>query len=209
MEDYRNNQVILTGKMLTDFRYIYKDVHENVFYQVELEVRRLSGISDFIPIVVSEDQADREQYRKGSTVRVKGQYRSRNRKEGGKSRLELSVFVQEIETWDEDDERNNSIFLDGYLCKEPVCRKTPLGRTIADLLVAVNRQNRISDYIPCICWGEAARDAASLEVGAHVQMAGRIQSREYLKRMGEGETRIRTAYEVSVKKLDMYRAADL
>lgn len=211
-QEERNNQIILAGKMLTDFRYVYKDVHENAFYRAELDVRRLSGMSDLIPIIVSKDQADREQYREGSAVRVKGQYHSRNRKEGGKSRLKLSVFVQEIESWDGAEEergKNNSIFLDGYICKEPVCRKTPLGRTITDLLVAVNRQNGISDYIPCICWGGTARDAASLEVGAHVQMAGRIQSREYLKRMGESGTRKRTAYEVSVKKLDAHREADI
>lgn len=218
MEDYRNNQedqnnqVMLTGKMLTDFRYVYKDVHENAFYRAELDVGRLSGISDLVPVVVSEGQANREQYHKGSTVRVKGQYHSRNRKEGGKSRLKLSVFAREIEAWDgaeEDYGKNNSVFLDGYICKEPVYRKTPLGRTITDLLVAVNRQNGISDYIPCICWGGTARDAASLEVGAHVQMTGRIQSREYLKRTGESGIQKRIAYEVSVKKLDVHGESDI
>ena len=97
---------------------------------------------------------------------------------------------------------SNQILLDGYICKDPIYRKTPLGREIADLLVAVNRSYGKSDYIPCICWGRNARFAARFEVGVHVQIWGRIQSREYVKRLNEDEVEKRTAYEVSVSKIE-------
>lgn len=107
-------------------------------------------------------------------------------------------FVDEIE----DDIKSNQIYLDGYICKEPIYRKTPLGREIADLLVAVNRSYGKSDYIPCICWGRNARYASSFEVGSHVEVYGRIQSREYIKKIGEEQTEKRVAYEVSVNKIE-------
>lgn len=102
----------------------------------------------------------------------------------------------------EDDIKSNQIYLDGYICKEPIYRKTPLGREIADLLVAVNRSYGKSDYIPCICWGRNARYASSFEVGSHVEVYGRIQSREYIKKIGEEQTEKRVAYEVSVNKIE-------
>ena len=122
-----------------------------------------------------------------------------------KNRLVLSVFVRELEFLDEidEDEKTNQIFLDGYICKEPIYRKTPLGREIADVLLAVNRSYGKSDYIPCICWGRNARFAAGFEVGSHIQMYGRIQSREYVKKISETETERRVAYEVSVSKVDL------
>ena len=120
----------------------------------------------------------------------------------------LSVFVREIQfvddMWQEDVEElaSNLIVLDGYVCKPPVYRKTPLGREIADLLVAVNRSYGKSDYIPCICWGRNARFATTFEIGTHVLVTGRIQSREYVKKISEDETERRVAYEVSVSKID-------
>ena len=135
---------------------------------------------------------------------VTGQFRSYNRHEERRNRLVLSVFAREITFIDEMEEssKTNQIFLDGYICKEPIYRKTPLGREIADLLLAVNRPYGKSDYIPCICWGRNARYASAFEVGGHVLIWGRIQSREYMKRIGENETEKRTAYEVSVSKLE-------
>ena len=103
---------------------------------------------------------------------------------------------------EEEDVKSNQIFLDGYICKEPIYRKTPLGREIADLLIAVNRSYGKSDYIPCICWGRNARFASSFIVGSHVQIWGRIQSREYVKKLNELETEKRVAYEVSVSKIE-------
>ena len=134
---------------------------------------------------------------------ITGQLRSINRHEERKNRLVLTVFARELEILEEIDEEtvSNQIFLDGYICKEAVYRKTPLGREIADLLVAVNRSYGKSDYIPCICWGRNARFASSFEVGTHVQVWGRIQSREFVKKISETETAQRIAYEVSVSKI--------
>ena len=141
---------------------------------------------------------------RGACVYVNGQFRSFNRHEEHKNRLVLSVFARELEFLEDVDEEevSNQIFLDGYICKEAVYRKTPLGREIADLLVAVNRSYGKSDYIPCICWGRNARFASTFEVGTHVQIWGRIQSREYVKKLTETETEKRIAYEVSVSKLE-------
>ena len=137
----------------------------------------------------------------------RSQFRSYNKHEECKNRLVLSVFVREIEFVEdseevEEDIKSNQIYLDGYICKEPIYRKTPLGREIADLLVAVNRSYGKSDYIPCICWGRNARFASGFEVGGHVQVWGRIQSREYVKKINEDEIEKRIAYEVSVSKID-------
>ena len=132
-----------------------------------------------------------------------GQFRSYNKHENNKNHLVLSLFVRELEFIDSMENRKpNMIFLDGYICKEPVYRTTPLGREIADVLLAVNRAYGKSDYIPCICWGRNARYASAFEVGGHVLIWGRIQSREYMKRIGENETQKRIAYEVSVSKLE-------
>ncbi len=131
---------------------------------------------------------------------------SYNRHEEKKNRLVLSVFARELEFIEEesDELKSNQIYLDGYICKEPIYRKTPLGREIADLLIAVNRSYGKSDYIPCICWGRNARFASGFEVGSHVEIWGRIQSREYVKKINENETEKRIAYEVSVSKIERF-----
>ena len=138
-------------------------------------------------------------------VPVVGQFRSYNRHEEKKNRLILSVFAREVEFVDEIEEgaKSNQIYLDGFICKEPIYRKTPLGREIADLLIAVNRPYGKSDYIPCICWGRNARFANSFEVGTRCAIWGRIQSREYMKKISEDQSEKRIAYEVSVNKLDL------
>ena len=135
---------------------------------------------------------------------VNGQFRSYNRHEEMKNSLILSVLVRENTFVEEelDGAKTNQIFLDGYICKPPVYSKPPLGREIADLLLAVNRPYGKSDYIPCICWGRNARFASAFEVGEHVQVMGRIQSREYMKKITETESQKRVAYEVSVSKLE-------
>lgn len=137
-------------------------------------------------------------------MEANGQFRSYNRHEETKNRLVLSVFVRDLQVNEQEDEceKPNHILLDGYICKPPVYRKTPLGREIADILLAVNRPYGKSDYIPCICWGRNARFAQNFEVGSHVQVWGRIQSREYQKRIGEEEFEKRIAYEISVSKLE-------
>ena len=198
-----NNQVTIMGKVATEFSFSHEVFGEG-FYMVEVDVKRLSNSEDRIPLMISERLIDVTQDYTGEYIMVHGQFRSYNRHEEQKNRLVLSVFVREIFFMEEepDGTKTNSIWLDGYICKEPIYRKTPLGREIADLLLAVNRPYGKSDYIPCICWGRNARYASGFEVGEHVQLLGRIQSREYVKRISDTETEKRIAYEVSVSKLE-------
>ena len=197
-----NNQVSILGQIATQFVFSHQVFGEG-FYLVDVLVKRLSESEDRIPVMVSERLLDVTQDYEGEYIEVTGQFRSYNRHEEKKNRLVLSVFAREICFVEEEDEtvKTNQIFLDGYICKPPVYRKTPLGREIADLLIAVNRPYGKSDYIPCICWGRNARYASAFQVGGHVLVWGRIQSREYIKKLGENETEKRTAYEGSVGKL--------
>ena len=190
------------GQVASGFTFRHQVFGEG-FYLVDILVKRLSDSEDRIPLMVSERLVDVSQDYEGEYIMVQGQFRSYNRHEEKKNRLVLSVFVRELSFVEEADDsiKTNQIFLDGYICKPPVYRKTPLGREIADLLLAVNRPYGKSDYIPCICWGRNARYASAFEVGGHVLLWGRIQSREYIKKLGENETEKRTAYEVSVSKL--------
>ncbi len=198
-----NNQVSIMGKIASSFTFSHQVFGEG-FYLVDILVKRLSDSEDRIPLMVSERLVDVTQDYEGEYIMVQGQFRSYNRHEEKKNRLVLSVFVRELSFVEEADDsiKTNQIFLDGYICKPPVYRKTPLGREIANLLLAVNRPYGKSDYIPCICWGRNARYASAFEVGGHVLLWGRIQSREYIKKLGENETEKRTAYEVSVSKLE-------
>lgn len=198
-----NNQVSIMGKVASGFTFSHQ-VYGEGFYLVDVLVKRLSDSEDRIPLMVSERLVDVTQDYEGEYIMVQGQFRSYNRHEEKKNRLVLSVFVRELTFVEEADDsiKTNQIFLDGYICKPPVYRKTPLGREIADLLLAVNRPYGKSDYIPCICWGRNARYASPFEVGGHVLIWGRIQSREYIKKLGENETEKRVAYEVSVSKLE-------
>lgn len=198
-----NNQVSIMGKVASGFTFSHQ-VYGEGFYLVDVLVKRLSDSEDRIPLMVSERLVDVTQDYEGEYIMVQGQFRSYNRHEEKKNRLVLSVFVRELSFVEEEDDtvKTNQIFLDGYICKPPVYRKTPLGREIADLLLAVNRPYGKSDYIPCICWGRNAKYASAFEVGGHVLIWGRIQSREYIKKLSESQTEKRTAYEVSVSKLE-------
>ena len=198
-----NNRVTVIGTIVSDFTFSHAVFGEG-FYLVDLSVSRLSEQADVIPLMVSERLMDVTRDYRGCTIEADGQFRSYNRHEGVKNRLVLSVFVQEVQFLEEftDYTKTNQIFLDGYICKEPIYRKTPLGREIADLLVAVNRPYGKSDYIPCIAWGRNARFASGFSVGTRIQIWGRVQSREYTKKLSETECEKRTAYEVSVSKLE-------
>lgn len=200
-----NNKVCITGEVVSEFRYSHEVFGEG-FYMVDVSVSRLSDMSDVIPLMVSERLMDITQDYRGQKISVMGQFRSYNRHEGLKNKLVLSIFVRELEFIDEyplEQAKANQIFLDGYICKAPVYRKTPLGREIADILIAVNRPYGKSDYIPCIAWGRNARYAETLEVGTHLLVWGRVQSREYTKKIGEEEVEKRIAYEVSVSKIEV------
>ncbi len=199
-----NNQVVIMGEIVSDFQFSHAIFGEG-FYMIDVKVPRLSESSDIIPLMVSERLIDVEEDYKGLNITVQGQFRSYNRHEERKNRLVLSVFAREIEFVDETPEssKTNQIYLDGFICKEPIYRKTPLGREIADLLLAVNRPYGKSDYIPCICWGRNARFASNFTVGTRCEIWGRIQSREYIKKISEEDAQKRVAYEVSVSKLEL------
>lgn len=201
---FENNQVTIVGEISREAEFSH-EVYGEGFYMVDVEVSRLSGASDFIPVMVSERMMNVGFSYIGARIGVNGQFRSFNRHEENRNHLVLSVFAREIEFLDElqSDLGCNEIFLDGYICKVPNYRKTPLGREIADVLLAVNRSYGKSDYVPCIVWGRNARFASGLEVGSHVQITGRIQSREYVKKLSETETENRVAYEVSVSKIEL------
>ena len=195
-----NNMVCIKGKIVSGLRYSHQIFGEK-FYLADICAGRASGYMDVIPLMVSEKlMAAGEDYI-GQAVSAAGQLRSYNRNEGGKRRLELSVLVQDIGFLEEEPENgreNNWIGLDGFLCREPVYRKTPKGREITDMLLAVNRPYGKSDYIPCIAWGRNAKQAARFEVGTDVRIQGRVQSREYIKQVSGTETEARVAYEVSI-----------
>lgn len=198
-----NNQVQIMGEIISDFSFSH-EVYGEGFYMMDISVKRLSDSYDIIPVMISERLIDVTQDYKGEMIQIFGQFRSYNRHEEKKNRLVLSIFAREISFTEAENDKikSNQIFLDGYICKNPVYRRTPLGREIADMLLAVNRPYGKSDYIPCICWGRNARFAAGFEVGGHVQIWGRIQSREYVKRLEDETTQKRVAYEVSVSKLE-------
>lgn len=198
-----NNQVMIMGEVASEFSFSHEVFGEG-FYMVDILVKRLSNSEDRIPVMISDRLIDVSEDYSGEFIMVSGQFRSYNRHDEQKNRLVLSVFAREVSFIEEelDGAKTNSILLDGYICKLPVYRKTPLGREIADLLLAVNRPYGKSDYIPCICWGRNARFASAFEVGEHVQVLGRIQSREYVKKLSEIDTEKRVAYEVSVSKLE-------
>ena len=192
-----NNQVEIMGKIASRFTFSHQVFGEG-FYMVDVLVKRLSDSEDRIPVMISERLVDVNEDYEGEYIHVMGQFRSYNRHEEKKNRLVLSVFAREVEFVENDDENMKS----NAICKPPVYRKTPLGREIADLLIAVNRPYGKSDYIPCICWGRNARYASAFQVGGHVLIWGRIQSREYVKKISEEETQKRIAYEISVSKLE-------
>lgn len=198
-----NNKVSVIGEVVSEFTFSHEVFGEG-FYLVSLAVSRLSDQVDVIPLMVSERLLDVKQDYRGQTVEAIGQFRSYNCHEGVKNRLVLSVFVRELNFLEEftDCTKTNQIYLDGYICKEAIYRKTPLGREIADLLLAVNRPYGKSDYIPCIAWGRNARYASGFAVGSRVRVWGRVQSREYTKKLSETQCEKRVAYEVSVSKLE-------
>ena len=199
-----NNNVELVGEIVSDFRFSH-EVYGERFYFVDVAVKRMSETIDYLPLLISEYLIDVNTNHIGEIIHVTGQFRSYNRHEELKNRLVLSVFVREIEFIEEETEemKSNQILLDGYICKDPIYRKTPLGREIADLLVAVNRSYSKSDYIPCICWSRNARHASGLPLGTHLKITGRIQSRDYIKHHSNGEEEERRAYEISASRIEV------
>lgn len=203
MNRIENNKVTLCGEIISGLEFSH-EIYGEAFYLVKIKVARLSEYSDEILVMVSNRLVDTNENYEGMLIRVEGQFRSYNRQEEGKGKLLLSVFAQQIEFLQEQSESpyNNQIYLEGYICKKPVYRETPLGREITDLLLAVNRPYGKSDYIPCITWGRNALYASNLDVGTKCIVQGRIQSREYIKKISENESEERIAYEVSVSLVE-------
>ncbi len=198
----KNNQVFISGEIVTDAEFSH-EVYGEGFYEMNVLVKRLSGQGDILPVTISERLIADRDLGVGVTINALGQFRSYNKLVGGKSKLMLTVFIREL--LDEMPSRNpNSIVLTGYICKPPVYRTTPFNREIADILIAVNRSYNKSDYIPCIAWGRNARFAKNLAVGEKIAVSGRIQSREYQKRVTDDDIKTLTAYEVSISKLLAY-----
>ena len=195
----KNNRVFLMGEIVSEATFSH-EVYGEGFYEFFVKVMRLSGQADVLPVTISERLIEGNDLKVGSTLCALGQFRSYNKLEGGRSRLMLTVFVREL-LRAAPTQNPNSIVLSGYICKPPVYRTTPFNREIADILLAVNRAYNKSDYIPCIAWGRNARFVQNLKVGDRVALSGRIQSREYIKRLSEAEQTTMTAYEVSVSKL--------
>ena len=199
----RNNQANIVGEVYSGFEFSH-EVYGEGFYNLKILVPRLSENEDIIPVTISERLVDIHKDYKGELVDITGQFRSYNRHVDGKNRLILTLFTREIFFVGDDEvsKNPNYIFLDGFICKEPLYRTTPFGREITDLLLAVNRPYNKSDYIPCICWGRNARYANEFEIGDRIRIWGRIQSRHYQKRVREEEYIQKTAYEISISKLE-------
>ena len=198
-----NNKVTISGTVASEPEFSH-EVYEEMFYTFMLDTPRLSGAKDTVKITISEKFLVGDGIKIGDNVKINGQFRSYNNFSSVGNRLILTVFVKDIENLEaaEPAEISNSIYLDGYICKQPVYRTPPFGREFADILLAVNRSYNKSDYIPCIAWGRNAKYAETLNIGDNVIIKGRIQSREYQKKLSETEFEQKTAYEISISKLE-------
>lgn len=200
MENYmENNNVIIGGEIVEGIEFSH-EIYDEKFYKFSILTKRLSEHEDVLPVIISERIIDLDEIKVGKIVKIVGQFRSYNMQTETRNKLVLSVFVKEIEFAEEDVLTLNDANFVGYICKAPIYRKTPLGREIADVLIAVNRTYKKSDYIPCILWGRNAKFCENIEVGTLVKVNGRIQSRAYEKKLENGEVIKKVAYEVSVSK---------
>ena len=211
-----NNYLTLVGKVTGEKRFSH-EIYGERFYIFDLSIPRLSGIADIIPITVSERLIPNDMLQDGKKILVKGQFRSYNSYENEKNKLILTVFAKDIAELPINEDENemtkkdtitNEVVLIGYICKKPIYRQTPFGREIADLLLAVNRAYNKSDYIPSIAWGRNARFCQNLEVGTRVKIVGRVQSRNYEKKLEDGTIETRVAYEVSIGSLEVIEEKD-
>lgn len=204
METNTNNNLAEVCGVVDDELQFNHEIFGESFYTFTLKIPRLSGTSDRIKVMVSDRLLSELELNVGDFVEITGQFRSYNSYENGDNKLILTVFAKDITLSENEISKNpNSLFLNGYVCKEPVYRTTPFGREITDLLLAVNRTYNKSDYIPVIAWGRNARYCKGFHVGDNVKVWGRIQSRDYQKRLSDEEVITKTAYEVSVSKLEL------
>lgn len=195
-----NNFISLQGTIDGDITYSH-NVLEEEFYKFKLNVSRLSGVVDSLPVTVPKKLLESTPLNHGDSISLTGQLRSYNKYLDNRTRLIITAFAKSIEDEGTLEDNPNNVVLNGYVCKEPTYRKTPFGREITDVIIAVNRAFNRSDYIPTICWGKNALYCKDLPIGTNVLIKGRLQSREYTKRNGE-DFEIRTAYEVSVGEIE-------
>lgn len=202
--EYTANHVLLRGTLagLPEFSH---ENHARRFYRFCLEVERLSGTIDILPVVAAEDVLDAMDLFQGERIEVSGQLRSFNNRASSGRKLILSVYASQLST--SDAEAENQVQLQGTICKEPIFRRTPLGREICDIMLAVNRPYHRTDYLPCILWGKTAQSISRASVGAQLCLNGRLQSREYVKMLPEGSEQ-RTAYEVSATTAELFVRED-
>ena len=205
-----NNHLKLVGKVTSEKKFSH-EIYGEKFYIFNLSVPRLSGNADNIPVTISERLLTNQDITIGAKLEIEGQFRSYNSYDHEKNRLILTVFVKDIQFLENQEEEvefrkdqiSNEVVLDGFICKKPIYRKTPFGREISDILLAVNRAYNKSDYIPCIAWGRNARFCENVPVGTEVRIVGRVQSREYEKKYEDGTVEKKVAYEVSVSSLEI------
>ena len=204
MESYtENNHAQVVGEVYDEPKFSH-EVYGEKFYIFTLSIPRLSGASDLIKVMISERLLPDTDISVGDIIEVSGQFRSYNDYEDGGNRLVLTVFAKDIRRPDDESGKNpNSLYLNGFICKEPVYRTTPFGREITDLLLAVNRSYNKSDYIPVIAWGRNARYCKNINIGDNIKVWGRIQSRIYQKHISDEKVIEKTAYEVSVSRMEM------
>jgi len=201
---FLNSSAIVKGILESEFKFSH-EVYGEGFYTFYINISRLSEATDSLPVIISERLIDRSLLKIGAKVSITGQIRSYNNysEETKRNKLILTIFARELEIIEDNNISNpNEIELNGYVCKTPVYRMTPFGREIADILLAVNRSYNKSDYIPCIAWGRNARFSGNLKVGDKIKVWGRMQSREYQKKLENGSVLEKTAYEVSISKLE-------
>lgn len=210
-----NNHLVLVGKVTSDKRFSH-EIYGEKFYIFDLEVPRLSGNADIIPITISERLLESDDLALNKKIIVEGQFRSYNSYQNERNKLVLTVFAKDVKFVENQEEEvqaskdfvSNEVILNGYICKKPIYRQTPFGREIADLLLAVNRAYNKSDYIPCIAWGRNARFCENIEVGTEVKIIGRVQSRTYEKKYEDGTVENKVAYEVSISSLEVVKQED-
>ncbi len=203
MENYiANNRAEVIGEVASELELSH-EIYGEKFYLFTLKIPRLSGISDNVKVMISDRLLSEMPLVVGDAVEIDGQFRSYNSYENGDNRLVLTVFAKDIRYAENTEEKNpNSLYLNGFICKPPVYRTTPFGREITDILLAVNRSYNKSDYIPVIAWGRNARFCKNINVGDNIKVWGRIQSRVYQKHISEDEVIEKTAYEVSVSRME-------
>lgn len=194
-----NNYAEAVGDLQSEFSYSHESYGE-CFYSFTIRIPRLSDSADIIMVTASERILCDEDYKIGDRVHIVGQFRSYNNYGEQGNRLILTLFAKSIKRAD-NEKYMNEIELNGFLCKEPIYRTTPFGREITDILLAVNRTHNKSDYIPCIAWGRNAKFAERLTVGDKITVSGRMQSREYQKRLDD-EVLTKVAYEISISKIE-------